>query len=185
MHHVVYVCHVLSKTQSRGGNGDFLLPVSLPFCPGQPYHETRWSLAGAIVEDRSRGFCFVLGTEKVAVVSVGGCRWNGVARGDDEDYAAVPKIIAHHVNHVVGVGHLLSDLYEGDGVESDEVRKVHLCPLWTRGSMNRTGLFITTGLLTGLIVGLLALVGAPTWALIASAFGFSFLLWDYFDGQSD
>lgn len=51
-------------------------------------------------------------------------------------------------------------------------------------SMNRTGLFITTGLLTGLIVGLLALVGAPTWALIASAFGFSFLLWNYFEGQS-
>lgn len=50
--------------------------------------------------------------------------------------------------------------------------------------MNRTGLFITTGLLTGLIVGLLALVGAPTWALIASAFGFSFLLWNYFEGQS-
>ncbi|WP_259253370.1 hypothetical protein [Salinibacter ruber] len=33
------------------------------------------------------------------------------------------------------------------------------------------------------IVGLLALVGAPTWALIASAFLFSFLIWDYLEGQ--
>jgi hypothetical protein len=50
--------------------------------------------------------------------------------------------------------------------------------------MNRTGLFITTGLLTGLIVGLLALVGAPTWALIAGAFGFSFLIWDHLEDHS-
>ncbi len=39
------------------------------------------------------------------------------------------------------------------------------------------------GVATISIVGLLALVGAPTWALIASAFLFSFLIWDYLEGQ--
>jgi hypothetical protein len=47
--------------------------------------------------------------------------------------------------------------------------------------MNRTGIFTVTALGTGLIVGLLALTGAPTWALIAAAFGFSFLIWDYLE----
>ncbi|MCS3632691.1 hypothetical protein GGP55_003313 [Salinibacter ruber] len=37
--------------------------------------------------------------------------------------------------------------------------------------------------MTASIVGLLALVGAPTWALIGSAFLFSFLIWDYLEDQ--
>lgn len=41
-----------------------------------------------------------------------------------------------------------------------------------------------TGVATIFIVGLLALAGAPTWALIASAFGFSFLIWGYLEDQS-
>jgi hypothetical protein len=49
--------------------------------------------------------------------------------------------------------------------------------------MSRAGLFSVTGVATMSIVGLLALVGAPTWALIASAFGFSFLIWDYLEDQ--
>jgi hypothetical protein len=49
--------------------------------------------------------------------------------------------------------------------------------------MSRAGIFSVTALVTGLIVGILALVGAPTWALVASAFGFSFVIWDYLDGQ--
>jgi hypothetical protein len=49
--------------------------------------------------------------------------------------------------------------------------------------MSRAGIFSVTALMTGLIVGFLALVGAPTWALVASAFGFSFLIWDYFEDQ--
>ncbi|WP_233993545.1 hypothetical protein [Salinibacter altiplanensis] len=44
--------------------------------------------------------------------------------------------------------------------------------------MNRLGLYAGTALGTGLIVGLMALAGAPTWALIAAAFGFLFLIWN-------
>ena len=44
--------------------------------------------------------------------------------------------------------------------------------------MSRLGLHAGTALGTGLIVGLMALAGAPTWALIAAAFGFSFLIWN-------
>ncbi|MFP4227979.1 MAG: hypothetical protein ACLFTE_04030 [Salinivenus sp.] len=43
--------------------------------------------------------------------------------------------------------------------------------------MNRLGLVLSTTLGTGVIVGGLALTGAPTWALVAAAFGFSFLIW--------
>lgn len=50
--------------------------------------------------------------------------------------------------------------------------------------MSRAGLFSVTGVATMSIVGLLALAGAPTWALIASAFGFSFLIWDYLEDRS-
>ncbi len=50
--------------------------------------------------------------------------------------------------------------------------------------MSRAGIFLTTAVGAGSIVGLLALVGAPTWALIGSAFLFSFLIWDYLEGQS-
>lgn len=87
----------------RGGIGVFCCLCLYPSAQGS--HTTRRSghLRGAIVEEGSRDFCFVLGAEKVAVVSVGGCRWNGVARSSDEDYAAVPKIIAHHANLVVWV----------------------------------------------------------------------------------
>ncbi len=49
--------------------------------------------------------------------------------------------------------------------------------------MSRAGLFSVTGVATISIVGLLALAGAPTWALIASAFLFSFLIWDYLEDQ--
>ena len=44
--------------------------------------------------------------------------------------------------------------------------------------MTRTGLYAGTGVGTGLIVSLMALAGAPTWALIAAAFGFSYLIWN-------
>ncbi|MCS4119187.1 hypothetical protein [Salinibacter ruber] len=44
-------------------------------------------------------------------------------------------------------------------------------------------MFLTTAVGAGSIVGLLALVGAPTWASVASAFGFSFLIWDDLEGQ--
>jgi hypothetical protein len=49
--------------------------------------------------------------------------------------------------------------------------------------MSRLGLHAGTTLGTGLIVGIMALAGAPTWALIAAAFGFSFLIWDYLEAQ--
>lgn len=49
--------------------------------------------------------------------------------------------------------------------------------------MNRGVLFATTALGTGLIVGFLALVGAPTWALVAAAFGFSFLIWNRLESE--
>jgi hypothetical protein len=49
--------------------------------------------------------------------------------------------------------------------------------------MSKAGIFFTTAVGAGSIAGLLALVGAPTWALIASAFGFSFLIWDYLEDQ--
>jgi hypothetical protein len=44
--------------------------------------------------------------------------------------------------------------------------------------MKRSALFTATALCTGLVVGLLAFAGAPTWALIAAAFGFSFFIWN-------
>ena len=44
--------------------------------------------------------------------------------------------------------------------------------------MTRTGLYAGTGVGTGLIVSLMALAEAPTWALIAAAFVFSFLIWN-------
>ncbi|MCS3830708.1 hypothetical protein GGP91_002801 [Salinibacter ruber] len=47
--------------------------------------------------------------------------------------------------------------------------------------MSRAGIFLTTAVGAGSVVGLLALAGAPTWALITSAFGFSFLIWDYLE----
>ncbi|MCS3632101.1 hypothetical protein GGP55_002714 [Salinibacter ruber] len=49
--------------------------------------------------------------------------------------------------------------------------------------MSRAGIYLTTAVGAGSIVGLLALVWAPTWSLIASAFGFSFLIWDDLEGQ--
>jgi hypothetical protein len=49
--------------------------------------------------------------------------------------------------------------------------------------MSRAGIFLTTAVGAGSIAGLLALVGAPTWALIGSAFLFSFLIWDYLEDQ--
>ena len=49
--------------------------------------------------------------------------------------------------------------------------------------MNRSSLYVGTTLGTGLIVGLLALTGAPTWALVAAAFGFSFLIWNHLDSE--
>ncbi len=49
--------------------------------------------------------------------------------------------------------------------------------------MSRADLFSVTGVVTASIVGLLALVGAPAWALIGSAFLFSFLIWDYLEDQ--
>ncbi len=49
--------------------------------------------------------------------------------------------------------------------------------------MSRAGIFLTTAVGAGSIVGFLALVGAPTWALVASAFGFSFLIWDSLEDQ--
>jgi hypothetical protein len=49
--------------------------------------------------------------------------------------------------------------------------------------MSRAGIFLTTAVGAGSIVGLLALVGAPTWALVGSAFGFSFLIWDDLEDQ--
>ncbi|MFO8100106.1 MAG: hypothetical protein R6T83_10880 [Salinibacter sp.] len=45
--------------------------------------------------------------------------------------------------------------------------------------MSRTALYLTTGIATGMIVGLMALAGAPTWALIGAAFGGSLLIWQY------
>jgi hypothetical protein len=49
--------------------------------------------------------------------------------------------------------------------------------------MSRAGSFSVTGVATMSIVGLLALVGAPTWAMIGSAFLFSFLIWDDLEDQ--
>jgi len=49
--------------------------------------------------------------------------------------------------------------------------------------MSRAGIFLTTAVGAGSIAGLLALVGAPTWALVGSAFGFSFLIWDYLEDR--
>ncbi len=49
--------------------------------------------------------------------------------------------------------------------------------------MSRAGTFLTTAVGAGSIVGLLALIGTPPWALIASAFGFSFLIWDDLEDQ--
>jgi len=50
--------------------------------------------------------------------------------------------------------------------------------------MNQTAVFVATALGTGLIIGLLALTGVPTWALVAAAFGFSFLILDYLGRNS-
>ncbi len=50
--------------------------------------------------------------------------------------------------------------------------------------MSRAGIFLTTAVGAGSIIGLLALVGAPTWALIGGAFGFSFLIWDYLEDRA-
>jgi hypothetical protein len=49
--------------------------------------------------------------------------------------------------------------------------------------MSRAGILLTTAVGAGSIAGLLALVGAPTWALVGSAFGFSFLIWDSLEDQ--
>lgn len=64
-------------------------------------------------------------------------------------------------------------------VRNCRVRLSRRIPVGQPEKMNRTGIFGATALGTGLIVGLLALAGAPTWALIAAAFGFPFLIWDY------
>jgi hypothetical protein len=50
--------------------------------------------------------------------------------------------------------------------------------------MSRADVFLTTAVGVGLIVWLLVLIGAPTWAPVASAFGFSFLIWDDLEDQS-
>ena len=50
--------------------------------------------------------------------------------------------------------------------------------------MNRIGLYIGTALGTTLIVGLMALAGAPSWALIAAAFGFSYLIWNDLESRA-
>jgi len=49
--------------------------------------------------------------------------------------------------------------------------------------MSKAGIFLTTAVGAGSIVGLLALVGAPTWAPVGSAFRFSFLIWDDLEDQ--
>ena len=51
--------------------------------------------------------------------------------------------------------------------------------------MSRAALYFATALGTGLVVGLMAVVGAPTWALIAAAFGFSFLVWNHLESRGD